>query len=92
MCRVSRAIVVLVAVALLLPIAISVLLGLAAVLAAMGDAVGALVLRYVGLAGGVVWTIALICLVLMLAISTVAPCRRDVEDESEAPASVISHK
>jgi hypothetical protein len=85
MCRASRAIVVLVAIALLLPIAISVLLGLAAILAAMNDAVGALVLRYVGLACGLIWTISLICLVLVLALKSLA-CR-DADADSDEPTS-----
>ncbi len=55
---------------LVLPITICVVLALASLLAAMGDVLGGAVLRYVALAGGVVWIVALIGLILVQAIHT----------------------
>lgn len=60
----------LVAAALLLPIVICVVLGVAALLAEMGDSVGGVVLRWIALSGGIVWVIDLIGLVLLVAIGT----------------------
>jgi hypothetical protein len=62
----------LVAVALILPIAVTVILGLAALLAAMRDAAGGLVLRYVALGLGVVWAVDLVCLVLTLGFNSLS--------------------
>ena len=53
---------------LVLPITICVVLGLAALLAAMGDALGGKVLRYVALAGGIVWIVVLVGLIFVQAI------------------------
>ena len=60
----------LVAAALLLPIVICVVLGVAALLAEMGDSVGGVVLRWIALSCGIVWVIDLIGLVLLVAIGT----------------------
>jgi hypothetical protein len=60
----TKAIVALVAAGLVLPIVISVLLALAALLAAMGDVAGGIVLRYLALAGGIGWILVLVCLLL----------------------------
>jgi hypothetical protein len=65
-----RFVIALVAVAILLPITICVVFGLAAVLVGMGDAVGGAVLYRIALGCGVFWVIDLICLVLVLAIGT----------------------
>jgi hypothetical protein len=54
--------------ALALPVVISVLLGVGRLLGAMGDAAGAVVLDYVALAGGIVWIVFLVCLVVVLGI------------------------
>jgi hypothetical protein len=54
--------------ALALPVVISVLLGVGRLLGAMGDAAGAVVLDYVALAGGIVWVVLLVCLVVVLGI------------------------
>jgi hypothetical protein len=59
---------VLLATALVLPIAELVMLGLARLLAAMGDQAGAVVLDRISLAGGIVWTVDLVALLLVLAI------------------------
>ncbi len=55
---------------IVLPITICVVLALALLLAAMGDALGGLVLRYVALAGGIVWFVVLVGLILIQAIDT----------------------
>ncbi len=59
----------LVAGAILLPISICVVLGVAWLLEAMGDPSGGAVLRRIALAGGVAWIIDLIVLLLALAVS-----------------------
>ena len=56
--------------AILLPITICVVVGVAALLEAMGDQWGGAVLLRIALAGGILWIIDLICLVLVLAIGT----------------------
>ena len=53
---------------LALPIMICIVLALAALLPVMGDKVGGMVLRYVALAGGVVWVLVLVGLVFVQAI------------------------
>jgi hypothetical protein len=60
-----RAILPFVAALLVLPIAISVLVGVSALLVAMGDATGGVVVKYVALACGIAWVIGLIALVLV---------------------------
>ncbi len=66
----ARIVLLLVVGAVLLPIALCVVFGVAALLAQMGDAAGAAVLYRVALAGGTLWGIDLICLVLTLAIAS----------------------
>ncbi|MGA2619504.1 MAG: hypothetical protein ABSF26_17990 [Thermoguttaceae bacterium] len=66
----ARAMLLLIAGGLLLPIVISVLLALAALLGAMGDSTGGLVVRYLALACGAGWTILLICLILVLGLNS----------------------
>lgn len=58
----------LLAAALLLPVVELVVLGVARLLAAMGDQGGAAVLDRIGLAGGILWTIDLVALLLVLAL------------------------
>ena len=53
---------------LALPVTICIVLALASLLAAMNDAVGCAVLRYVALAGGVVWVVVLVGLIFVQAI------------------------
>jgi hypothetical protein len=55
--------------AVLLPITICVVAGVAALLGGMGDDAGAAALRWIALAGGILWVIDLVSLVLLLAIS-----------------------
>jgi hypothetical protein len=64
----DRIVLSLVIAAVLLPITLCVVLGVAAMLAQMGDTAGGTVLNRIALAGGIVWVIDLICLVLTLAI------------------------
>jgi hypothetical protein len=78
----------LVAGTILLPITICVILGVAALLAAMGDTLGGIVLQRVALAAGILWAIDLICLVLVLAINSFkdhAIHNRDEPDDSREP-------
>jgi len=58
----------LVAAAVMLPIAICALVGLGRLLGGMGDAAGSLVLDRIGLALGIAWVLDLVFLVLWLAI------------------------
>jgi hypothetical protein len=60
----------LIVVTIFLPIILCVVLGVAALLGAMGDTTGGLVLHRIALAGGILWIIDLIGLVLVLAIDT----------------------
>ncbi len=57
----------------ILPIILSVLIALARLLGAMGDATGAIVLDRIGLGVGVVWLVDFISLVLVLALERVGP-------------------
>ena len=61
----SRAMLPLVVVLLVLPIAISVLVAVDTLLVAMGDSAGGVVLRYIALGCGIVWVVGLICLVVL---------------------------
>ena len=56
--------------AVLLPITLCVVLGVAALLAQMGDVAGGAVLNRIALAGGILWAIDLISLLLTLAIGS----------------------
>lgn len=67
----QRLVLVLLAAAILVPITVCVLLSVAALLNAMGDNTGGVVLQRIALAGGVVWAVDLICLVLALAANAV---------------------
>jgi len=64
---------------LALPITICVVLALASLLAAMNDAVGGAVLRYVALAGGVVWVVVLVSLIFVQAFHALS--RSDDADQ-----------
>ncbi len=68
----SKIVLVLVVAGLILPIAICLILGLASLLGALGDAAGSVALRYVALAGGVVWIVGIVSLVLVQAISSLS--------------------
>jgi hypothetical protein len=68
-----RTLTILLTAALVLPIVELVLLGLGRLLAALGDASGAAVLDRIGLGGGIVWVIVLVCLLLTVAIQSLPP-------------------
>jgi hypothetical protein len=65
-----RVVLTLIAIALLLPITICVVFGVAGLLQAMGDTAGGAALHWIALACGILWVIDLIGLVLVLAIGT----------------------
>jgi uncharacterized BrkB/YihY/UPF0761 family membrane protein len=66
----DRIVLALIVVAILLPITLCVVSGVAALLSQMGDVAGGGVLHRIALAGGILWVIDLICLVLALAIGS----------------------
>jgi hypothetical protein len=78
---VTLILVVLILAAILLPITLCVVLGVAALLAQMGDAAGGAVLCRIALAGGILWIVDLICLVLVLAIDSL----RGPDEPDEKP-------
>jgi hypothetical protein len=67
----------LVAAALVLLVGLAVILGLARLLAAMGDATGTAVLDYVALAGGILLVVDLVVLVLGLGVNSFDDPPRD---------------
>ncbi len=74
----QRFVVALVAAAVLLPITICVVVGVAALLEGMGDQCGGTVLLRIALAAGILWIVNLICLVLVLALGALrGPDERD---------------
>ena len=66
----SKALFALLVAGLLLPVTICIVLALAALLEALKDSTGSLVLCCVALAGGVVWLVDLVAIVLLQAIGT----------------------
>jgi hypothetical protein len=68
----SKTVLGLLAAVLVLPIAITVLMALAALLAAMGDSFGGIVVRYVALGCGVAWLMAVLCLVIAQGLNSLA--------------------
>jgi hypothetical protein len=62
----------LIAVALILPIAICIVLGVGSLLGSMGDAVGGRVLGWIALAGGILWGIDLVALLLVQTFLTLS--------------------
>ena len=71
----------LIAVALVLPIGLCMLLALGRLLAVMGDSTGGLVLDRIALAGGILWALDLICLILAQGINALA----DSNDRADGP-------
>jgi hypothetical protein len=65
-----RIVIALIASAIVLPITICVLFAVAALLEAMGDSPGGAALHWVALGGGILWSIDLICLVLVLGVGS----------------------
>ncbi|MGA2031865.1 MAG: hypothetical protein ABSG68_06395 [Thermoguttaceae bacterium] len=78
----SRIVLSLLALVLVLPIVISVIVALAALLGGMGDSAGAGALKYVALAAGIVWTVGLVCLVLVEGLNSLA----NTPDQDDSPA------
>jgi hypothetical protein len=68
-----RILTVLVTAGCILPIAVVVVLAVARVLAAMQDAAAATVLDRIALAGGVLWAVNLVCLLLAVGINALGP-------------------
>jgi hypothetical protein len=60
----------LIAGAVILPVAIAVLWGVSTLLGQMGDPEGGLVLRYVALGVGICWVIDLVCLLLVQGVNS----------------------
>jgi hypothetical protein len=75
----TKALLALIVAGLVLPMTICVLLALASLLAAMNDAIGGVVLRYVALAAGVIWIVVLVALVFVQAIHALG--RSDDSDQ-----------
>ncbi len=67
----KRILTILLATSCFVPIVVLVLLGLERLLAALGDEAGAIALGRFSLAGGVVWTLTLIGLLLALAVQSI---------------------
>jgi hypothetical protein len=65
--------------AILLPIIICVVIGVAALLGAMGDSLGGAVLYRIALGCGVLWVVDLICLLVVVAIEALG--NRDEPNE-----------
>jgi hypothetical protein len=76
----SRLLLTMVFAGILVPITLCVVLGVAALLSQMGDAVGGGVLYRIALAGGIFWVVDLICLLLLLAIGSL--CGPNESDET----------
>jgi hypothetical protein len=76
----SRLLLTLVFVGVLAPITLCVVLGVAALLTQMGDNTGGGVLYRIALAGGILWVVDLICLLLVLAIGSI--CGPNDSDET----------
>jgi hypothetical protein len=60
----------LVVAAVFLPVALCVVVGVAALLVQMGDSTGGGALYRIALAGGILWVVNLVCLVLALALGS----------------------
>lgn len=67
----------------ILPISLTVLWGVSCLLRAMGETRGGAVFGYIGLAGGILWAIDLVCLVAFQGLSTLA----ENNEANDSPAS-----
>lgn len=65
--------------AVLLPVVVAVVLGLGALLAAVGDAPGAVVCRRLGLVAGVLWLVALVATTVASGIAAIESASRGDE-------------
>ncbi len=77
----KKTILIVLCAALTLPIASTVLVGLGRLLAAMGDTAGAAAVDRLALAAGVIWVLALIALILLLAATRALEQAHDEIDE-----------
>ncbi len=66
-----RLVLALIGAAVFLPITLCVIFGVAFLLAGMGDTAGAGVLHRIALAGGILWAVDLIGLLLVLAVGSI---------------------
>ena len=76
-----RVLSLLVALAIVLTISLSVILGLASVIGKMGDVGGQYVLQWIALGIGVLWAIDAICLILALGVNAMT----DAENPPDEP-------
>ncbi len=79
----THALLLLTAVAVVLPIAICVLLALGRLLEGMGDATGRRVLDCVSLGAGVLWAVDLVSLVLIQAVNSLVDSARPPEESKK---------
>jgi|HubBroStandDraft_6_1064221.scaffolds.fasta_scaffold385689_2 hypothetical protein len=81
----AKTLLLLVVAGLLLPATICIVVALASLLSSMGDVTGGKALRYVALAGGVVWVADLVAIVLVQALVQIfdALDRPDEENRQE---------
>lgn len=75
-----NALLLLIAIAIVMPIGTCVILAVGRLLEAMGDASGSVVLDWIALAAGIVWILDLICLILAHGINSLA----DPDDPPDA--------
>jgi len=68
----SRVVLVLLGVAIVLPIGITVVLAVAAILIGMGDTLAGQVLQRIGLGIGILWGVDLVCLVLAHSLNSLS--------------------
>ena len=88
-CCCAHAIVSLVAVLLILPIAVTVLLATAFILDAMGDAAGKMAIGYIALGLLIVWVIGLIVLVLLQGLRLVKEAQCCCRSHPSAEGEVV---
>ena len=77
----QRVLFLLITIALVLPIGLCMVLALGRLLTVMGDEPGGLVLDRIALAGGILWALDLICLILAQGINALA----DSNDRTDVP-------
>jgi hypothetical protein len=83
----SRAILPLLAALVVLPIAISVLVAVSALLAAMSDKDGGVALKYIALGCGILWIVDLVSLVLLQGFHALGESAQPPSDRQDDSAS-----
>lgn len=78
------------AAAVILPMAICLLVGTSALLGGLNDAAGSIVLAWIALGVGVVWALALIGLLLVLAIQRLAESEWPAERPEDQDEDMVS--